>query len=167
MEKLPRIIDNKSLEKKGSEALERLENTWDFLKSHVKDNAVTVMTLQTGLTGQGHEYRHAFAHILPGGDIGLIGLSAEFTVNHAIGQNSKEGVQYRSDRNRPITEKIEPSFMAVVKQNGEIEGDIPAEYRDLKSVTSSFGYFYDKGVLGSLKLPERLGKPVAQIEDKT
>lgn len=165
MEKLPKKIDNRTLQERDSKAIERRENTWDFLNSHVKDNVVTVMTLQTGLTGQGHEYHHAFAHKLPNGDMGLIGLSSEFTVNHAIGKDSKEGVRYRSDPSRPITDKIEPLFMVVVKQNGEIEGDIPAEYRDLKSVISSFGYFYDKGVLGSLKIPERLAKPAVQIED--
>lgn len=168
MDRLPtKRIDNRNLQKKDPGNLEKQENVWDYLNSWIKNDAVTVMTLQTGPTGEGHEYHHAFAHKLPNGDIGLIGLSNEFTVNHAIGPNSKEGIQYRSDPNKPITEKIQPTFVGVVSQNGEIEGDIPAEYRDLRKVTSSFGYFYDKDVLGSLKLPDRLTRPATQIEDKT
>ena len=75
-------------------------------------------------------------------------------------------LQYRSDPSRPITSQIEPSFVAVVKQNGEIDGDVPAEYRDIQKVAKSFGFFYDSGVLGALKLPDSLAGPARQIDQQ-
>ena len=148
-------------EKQGSD-IERPKTAWDVLNGGVEEGRVTVVTLQAGPTGEGYGYHHAFAQRLENGDIALMGVPGNMTVNHSIG-GSQEGLQYRDDPNRAIEGKIDPAFTAVVHKDGSIEGSIPAEYGDLTKTATGFGYFYDRGVLGKLTGTSFLESPTRQI----